>query len=237
MGIDLFNFNTATNPGNVQVRQNKAISDSNIAPQYRVVLNVTGDEVLDKDRSIFPIIAALPERYNISLSSQWDAPFANKSLGDNLGGGILGTVADAAAGTVGIGTRNKYQLAQVWQSSSPLAFNVDFVFNAKTNTQNDIRKKHIAMLKLVAPSDIGGGVLKAPGPSLLQSKATGRNITLQLGTYIKMENVIIKDVSSDIQTLCGQDGIPHAMTINVAIESFFAGITTQDIDDMFSISN
>lgn len=236
---ELSNANTAVRPV-VQVQRNAYAKLNGIQPQYQIVIDVQGDEALLQGTSVFPIIASLPERYSLNLSSQWDAPFANKSIGEAFGAfgapAAASAVIDQGLTTIGIGTRNKYQLAQVWQSSSPVNFNLDLVFNAITNTHTDVRNKHISLLKLIVPSDIGAGVLQAPGPNLVASNLQGRLITLYLGTYLKIENVIVKNVGSDIQTICGEDGIPHSMTINVEFESFFAGTTTQDLDKMFGFS-
>ena len=232
----VLNANVATPPGNVTPIQNTYALSSGITPQYQVILSVGGDEKLNGD-TIFPIVAALPERYNISLSSNWDAPFSNKSIGDYAEGTKFGAGKGAAidqlSSVLGIGTRDKYSLAQVWQSTSPLSFNLDFVFHVKTNTRLDIRAKHLALLKLVAPSEIVAGMLSAPGPNLISKAVSGRNITLQLGTYIRLDNIIVTSVSSDVQTLCGQDGIPHSVSINVEFQSFFAGMTTDDLESIF----
>jgi hypothetical protein len=239
MPINITNIGTAI-PSNDEPRLNNAASSAGITPQYQIILDVTGDEAIKIGRSIFPIVAALPERYNIGLSSSWDTPFANMSIGDSIskfgsvyGKDIPSNIIDTGLGVLGIGTRHKYQMAQVWQSTSPLSFNIDFVFNAQTNTEKDVRSKHIALLKLITPSVLEGGILAAPGPNILKSTISGRNISLQLGTYIRMENIIVKDVSADVQTICGADGIPHSMTVNVAFESFYAGMTTDEIDKMF----
>jgi hypothetical protein len=94
--------------------------------------------------------------------------------------------------------------------------------------------KHLGLLKLAAPSEILGGLmLLAPGPSIISKGLAGRKISLYIGTYIYMDNVVVKSVGSDIQTICGADGIPHSMTINVEFESFYAGTTTNDLEKMF----
>jgi len=237
-GIVLSNVDSAVDVGNAPARQNHYAIASNIAPQYQLVLRVDGDEGLVRGKKVFPLVAALPERYNISVSSQWDSPFANKSISESLGAGTSSATIDGLMSGLGIGTRNKMQLAQVWQSTSPITFNVDLVFNAVTNTQLDIMYKHLGLLKLVCPAEAVGfgintGVLVAPGPTVLGGAIGGRNITLQLGMYLRMENVIVKSVSSDIQTICGADGIPHSMTINVEFETFFSGVTTDDLESFF----
>jgi hypothetical protein len=229
------NINTAVRPTNVKVKQNAAGLEAGIAPQYQLILNVTGDSGIGGSKAGFPIVAALPERYNLSMSSEWDTPFANKSIGDNFGGGTLGGLIDVGMGALGVGTRDKYQMAKVWQSSSGISLNLDFVFNAKTNTYRDVMNKHLAMLKLVAPTELWKGMLGSPGPHLLgkSGDTEGRNITLQLGKYLLLDNMIVRSVSSDIQTLCGKDGIPHAMTINAELETFWSAVTAQDLEKYF----
>ncbi len=243
----IINPNTALVMNTSNPVQNTYAQMNGIQPQYQVVLYVTDTNATHDPAflSMFPMIAALPEKYTINLSASWDPPFGNKSMGDlydqarpgakQFMGASQGQILDTGATLLGVSTRNKWELAQTWQSSSPLSFTIDFVFNAITDTFRDIKQKHLALLKLVAPSEELAGMLQSPGPTVAgKGFGKGRYITLQLGTYLKMENMIVKSVSSDVTTLCGQDGIPHAMTVSVEFESFFAGITTQDLDKAFN---
>lgn len=221
-----------------------------LGEQYQLVLHVRGDTQLDSSGGkIFPIVAALPERYNINFSSNWGAPFSNASVTDfaKLAGnakykGV--SIQDAITfGTnmlskaTGVSTRLKSQSVQVWEGSSPLQFSVDLIFHARTNSDTDVRDKHLALLKLAAPTEHGPGgqVLMQPGPIIVDQAWDGnsRKISLQIGKYLFLDNVVITSVGSDVETLCDEKGNPIAMTINIEVTSFYASFTAQDIQRAF----
>lgn len=225
-----------------------------LQPQYQVVLDVRGDQTLSSDGSskIFPIIAALPHSYNLSLSSEWDTPFANMNLTEVINKKIFGdstfagqslqslanTATNLLGKATGVSTRLKGQSIKVWNGSSGLRFSLNLIFHANENTETDIRDKHIALLKLCAPSEygIGGQILMQPGPVIAEQvwNEKSRKISLQLGTYLFFDNVIVHSVGSDVETLCDEKGIPIAMTISIEVETFYSSFTAQDIDRAFS---
>lgn len=219
-------------------------SASGVHPNYQVILEVTGDPELKP--GLFPIVGNLPERINLEFSSSWDTPFAKSDFGNAAEaltkGKVNANIANDMLGAAGIATRAKHQSAHVWQSSSPLVFNIDFVLNARTNSMKDIKEKHLALLKLAAPGEaLGGLILTQPGPSLLSSAAqsmgfNGRQITLKIGKYLEMRNVLITSVSSDVTCMFTDDGIPTTVTINVGVQSFFANFSTLDLDNLFMMN-
>ncbi len=241
---------TTANPGSaarpkltaVQAGSEYAKGISGVHPNYQVVIDVENDPVFEKD-AIFPIVANLPERYHIDFSSSWSNPFAKNYVQD-AASTVLGDLGGAAVGiasnVTGISTKLKSQSVQVWEQSSPLSFSIDLVFVAKTNSIKDIRDKHRALLKLAAPSELsqgGGQVLVQPGPVIVNTKITpgSRKISMTIGNYLFLDNVIVTNVSSDVSTLCDEQGVPQHMLINVGIASFYACFTTQDIDRAFKI--
>lgn len=236
---------------NVGTAQRPGGSNQGLAANrdYRVVIDVTGDEALLQPpggaaRKIFPIEANLPERFHIELTSQWAMPFNNATAGSAAGGiagalgvpgsGFIGAAADAALGAAGIGSKAKSMGYQTWESTSPLQFNLDLVFYANENTEREIRERHLALLKLCAPSTaMGGEVLIAPGPRLIDGGRAGRSITLYIGRYLQIENVIINSVGSDVVTMMDENGIPVAMTINIGVTTWNAFISGEELDKMF----
>lgn len=253
------NDSRPTNIGTAQRPSKTASMDQyakahGLEPQYQVVLDVRGDQTLSSDGSskIFPIIAALPHSYNLSLSSEWSSPFANMNLADVAAKQIFGdatfkgfslqTLAKEGANLLGkatgVSTRLKSQSIKVWDGSSGVRFSLNLIFHANENTETDIRDKHIALLKLCAPSETGPGgqILMQPGPVIAEQmwNEKSRKISLQLGTYLFFDNVVIHSVGSDIETLCDEKGIPIAMTINIEVETFYSSFTAQDIDRAFS---
>lgn len=233
------NINTAVVPA-VAIRptvQNTA---------YQVELDVRAPsnymKRLTNGQKIFPIVANLPERFNMNLSSQWDSPFA-KSLAQTAGdavGGAAGAAISNLPGVAGVADKLKAQTIQVWQASSPMSFSIDFVFNAQESTETEIRKRHIALLKLVAPTEMGeglaGNVLAAPGPTVIGAAfGDSRRISMRVGKYMYLEDIIVKSVSADLVSKFDENGIPISMTCNVDVESFYSFFTTQDIDKMFQV--
>jgi len=230
---------TATPPSN---QASKTLTG--IVPQYQVSLHVEGDESLDSSgKKIFPIVANLPERFNMEFSSNWEPSFARTSAGDLgsalLGGRVNAETINAGLSASGFGNKIRSQTFQVWQDSSPMNFNVEMVFRAVTNSERDIREKHLALLKLAAPSELIGGVLRPPGPNIRNKaidRSNSRSITLYIGKYLRLEDVVIKSVSSDVVCLFDNNGIPQAMTISIGVESFYACFTAQDIEKMFVVT-
>lgn len=232
------NVGTATPPAAADTK-----SLTGVIPHYQVRIEVAGSESLDsKGKKIFPIIANLPERFNMEFTSQWDTPFARTSAGDvaaaKSGGKISADLLNSGLGATGLGKTLKSQSYQVWQESSPMMFNLELIFRAVTNSESDVREKHIALLKLAAPSTILGQGLRAPGPSIrnqILDSSTSRSITLYIGKYLRMKNVVVKSVSSDVTCLFDIQGIPQAMSIGIGVESFNSCFTTEDIDDLFMV--
>lgn len=235
------NIGNANRPSEATVKAGEAYSNSiaGVPPNYQVILDVSGDETLKGSKSVFPLVANLPERYHIDFSSQWSSPFSKNYVQElaNKAGPITGAIASIGQQVTGIQTRTRSQSVQTWESSSPLTFSIDMIFVAKTNTEADIKKKHLALLKLCAPSELSSGVLMQPGPVMLDvgTGAGGRKISMTLGNYLFLDNIIITAVSSDVSTLCDEQGIPMHMIINVGIASFYACFTTNDLDRAFKM--
>ena len=223
------NINSASRPESVSVLA------SNM--DYLAVISVEGDDsLLTGGRgAMFPMRANLPERFHMEMGAQWGMPLAQANAGD-MAGSLLGSGAQSlveiGAGAAGVGTKLKSQFFQVWEQSTPLTLNLDLVFYAQDNTEREIRQRHVALLKLCAPSS-DGQVLKAPGPRLIGDNSEGRRITIQIGRYLTVTDAIITNVGSDVVTLLDENGIPIAMTINLAFSTWNACVTGEDLDKMF----
>lgn len=205
---------------------------------YQFALYVD-DPDLDNSKNIFPLIASLPEQFNMSFSSNWREPLAQNSLGDAaqaLTGAPVGGLIDTGLQATGTGSKLKSQSIKTWESSSGLAVSLDLVFYAKQNTNKEIKQKHVALLKLAAPSS-SGELLKAPGPTVANNLgivSAGRKITAYIGNYLVLKNIIITGVNSDVIALFDENGIPIGMSIGLQFESFNSCFTTEDIEEAFN---
>jgi hypothetical protein len=205
------------------------------------------------------MVGWMGDKYEIQLRSQWDSPFSKTSIGEGvsalgkwIGGKNMpdtGGLVDSVLGTSGVGSRLKQQTAQVWQSTDPLSFSFEFNFAAINNAADEVTSKLVALLKLAAPSemDVGGLIgIRAPGPIVGQKMlktagdATGffdvksRKITLHIGNFMVLEDIIVTSVSSAISGLVDVNGNPIFAAVNLSVESFFSCFTVQDIDKAFA---
>lgn len=234
---------TNQNTASIDVEAAMAAYKSTVGVEkiYQVVLDVRGDESLDSSgRRIFPIVANLPERFNLQFSSNWSTPLSGSDFAEWTGNALQSPEAERAlrviTGAIGISTKLRSQSMNVWESSSPLQFSIDMIFNAFNNTLTDVQDKHKAILKLAAPSvreEDGRQLLRAPGPTIIDEALGGRSITLWIGNYLRLKNVIINSVSSDVESQFDANGIPISLAINIGVQSFYSNFTTVDIDEMF----
>lgn len=230
-------------PGIAGLGGNQTSNSSNSAsidPAYLVTLDIRGDKTLDSSGSkIFPIVGYLPETFNIAFSSNWEAPLEGSSLTGGLiqgltGGRISSEGADLASGAFGVPTRTKAQSFQIWKGSSAMNFSFEMVFHAQKNTNTEIRDKHIALLKLAAPKNLAGTLLP-PGPSLAKGVLSANGgVTLQIGKYLLLDNVVITSVGTDVQSRFDALGNPISLSISLSVSSFFTSFDHDDIDKMFA---
>jgi hypothetical protein len=233
----VFNAGTAQPPGS-------SPGGSVVHDYYQVELRVRGDsKILELNQGVFPIKAALPERFNINFSSSWAPAFSKNYVAEaanKFGGPMAEAAVSGAAAVAGVSTKFKHQSAQVWESTSALRFSIDLVFYAKENSEREIRARHKALLQLAAPSTVAGSILVQPGPiigdKMISDKEGSRRISLMIGRYLLLDDVIITGVSSDVVTLFDEKGIPLSMVINIEVESFYACFTVEDIEAMFKMS-
>lgn len=243
--MGLSNLNSAAAP-DVSGASGAYRDQYGVSADYQAIINVRGDTSYLGGSKLFPIIAAMPERFNMEFSADWKAPFAGASVGGAIesaaarfGANVSGELINLVSQVSGNATRNKYTSFQVWESSSALQFGLELQFSADRNTESDVRAKQLALLKMCAPYEGPGKMLLPPGPSLAgrgelaAASQESRRTSLTLGRYIHLDDVIIRSVSSDVQWILDKDGRPMLMTIQVQVSSYYESFTVQDIDAMF----
>jgi hypothetical protein len=184
-------------------------------------------------------VAPLPDKFQFQLSTNFDNPF--NSPVQNLAGGRIGeTAGNIVTGVTSMSGLNKYLSHAVWQGGSLFRLTLPFVIVAQHNTITEVLAKMRDMLKLVAPTEVGGKFLRAPGPNYSSvagqenSPIEGEVITVRLGEFFEMSPCVIEDVACDFDTQMDVDNkCPISATITVSIISYWT-TTRQDIDGYFS---
>lgn len=117
--------------------------------------------IIPLDRGMDPIIAHLPEEYQLNLGASYQAPFSQGPK-DHINPGV-----GMAASAFGIQFANKAMTAQLWQGSNDMEFSLPLVFQLESDPNADILKPLSALYELVLPrEDVAGGLLTSPGPHL-----------------------------------------------------------------------
>lgn len=193
----------------------------------------------------------VPEDFNISLASNWSAPFGNMSMGDAQSGtaqALNATVKFAGASTI-----HKLASARVWDSPQYLTLELPIFLDAYHSTQEEVMDPMVQLLSMAAPDEVGG-LLIPPGPAPAKevlnaamnmvSDTTGiahdkefdsqEAFTVRLGTFFAMTPAIITNVSASgdcaFEDITGK---PIAADFMVTVESYFA-VTRKDLQAWFN---
>lgn len=187
------------------------------------------------------IAAPLPENYQFELSTSYDNPFNQPlsnfaSMFGNGPGQAVDAISTGATMASGKSTINKWMSGAVWTGGSLFQITVPFVLRAYESTRSEIVDVMRDMLKLVAPSESGTGMLTAPGPNMASAfgaTTNGDDITIRIGKFFVMRPCVIQSVTCDFDTQMDVDGqAPLSATITVNAISFWA-TTKQDLDKYF----
>lgn len=189
----------------------------------------------------------LPENFTLSLSSQYDRPFAKplsesagEMAGAQEGAQRLENVTRASTGMTSIA---KYLSAAVWSGGSTLTLDIPFVIHAYEDAKAEVSDKMKKLLQMVAPSEVLG-FLRAPGPYQANVSAMlagdvknggtlgGDDVTLSIGRFFVFNPCIITNVVCTFDTQFEAQGQPLAATINVTFEAYYT-TTKEDLDKFF----
>ena len=215
-------------------------------PAYQVILS-------GQDESGVPIgynhsgtiIAALPEQFDLSVTSNWAPIFPSPGLGGVLGAlsghgqvgqvaGLGGSLVTAlASGTTGYTDQYPLFSSLYWVHTSPIEFTLNLQFNAiydaKAEVMGNIRS--LVMLMLPSYSNNGNGnFLTAPGPKLIGTSKY--KINLAVGTAWTFSNVLIQDVHAQIDTMPTAQGdyISANVSVHISTDRIY---TKQDLAKAF----
>lgn len=189
----------------------------------------------------------LPENFTLSLSSQYDRPFA-KPLSE-MAGEITGAqdgaqrMENVTRASTGMTSIAKYLSAAVWSGGSTLTLDIPFVIHAYEDAKAEVSDKMKKLLQLVAPGE-ALGFLRAPGPYQANVSALlagdvrnggtlgGDDVTLSIGRFFVFNPCIITNVVCTFDTQFEAQGQPLAATINVTFEAYYT-TTKEDLDKFF----
>lgn len=187
----------------------------------------------------------LPEQFELNASSDWDQPFLEAT-------DMLRNVLSAAH----IPTRFLVSSVHVWSGSSPLQLSIPIEFWARENAYEEVVQPTKALMSLALPSVTGDGNtqrLVPPGPAGIDisdllpeggafsgfwdyiaryAKNPGTWITVEMGTFLRFEGVILLDAQTEYSGLLTPDGYPKSATCTITFKTAKT-LTVDQLDEAF----
>jgi hypothetical protein len=199
-----------------------------VNPNYRVrIQQMNGGKVE----------AYVPETFQLAVTSQF---------GQSFGQGISNSTVGTAAKAVGLGALTSQSMtAQIWEGTQPIEITLELELVAESNPKEEILEPIKKLLAMTMPSrGAGGFLLDPPGPSYIglidwhafenvkgEGKAN-KQITVQIGTFLLFDNVVIESVNTTFYSMMHESGIPLRAVVAVTFKTFFIQLS-DDIPDIF----
>lgn len=174
------------------------------------------------------IVAELPQEVQMNLEQDWENPFKMES-----GAGVRAAF-DALSKRLGWGSQTlswDHNQLYTWMGGSPLQFNLDLEFVAKSNIETDIIAPLKNLFKISSPQSSGSLLRNLQPPSLS---------SISIGNIIYIPNVIINVVAPSFGRPLVSDGnnfrIPSRVSATISIQTKRI-MTKERVDEYFFTSN
>lgn len=240
--------------GNNSFLQDKddGLYPENLHRHYRIKLRAESGDGKD----ITTVYGWLPENFTVEYTANWTPPFAagfgnialmgaqgiqqqirgyaNRFGGsriarnlidagmNNTGGGL-----ESLARVAGLGSVHKIVSALAYDGPTPIAVQVPFVFQARTDPRKEVLEQIYKLQRMAAPFNDGGtgmeDKLVPPGPKFKRSSSPHHEkIVLSLGSFFRLSPVVVTSVSTAYECRFGEDGTPHHAKVDVGISTWTA---------------
>lgn len=199
----------------------------------------------------------LPETFGFSLSSEWEAPYANTAANAINSTGVGGVVLNIASASTGLTPRFRYTTMQFWQGNAPVAFPFTLQFRAEADAVREVVYPILLLASLGLPAEAPStGILIAPAQaeSIDTSMAynsfvtqlrnlagadlptpptgLGGSLILQIGDFLRIDDVYIESMDPQFQTRFEERGMPIEADLNIVFKTRFTP-TVQDVQKWF----
>lgn len=129
---------------------------------------------------------------------------------------------------------------QTWSGTQPLTTTITINLYMEEDAKKEVLEPAMALARLCLPSEVSGGALVPPGPSIISalegsietedSIESGRIIHCYIGNFV-MRNVIILKAEPTFSREIDDRGFPIAAKVDISISTIFSA-TTQMLDDI-----
>lgn len=198
----------------------------------------------DQSMNGINILAHTPAEVSLALVSNWDERRGNlgdmasavggdmRRLGMNKAGAMVGAggqLLQGAGMVTGYTSMNKLLTGLMWGGASYLDMQLSLEFYAKSDPMTEVWLPTYFLMALAAPVEYNVGfpsMLRAPGPTLVGTAtaggiAGGDRTTITIGSYLRLQNVVINNVTTTVLSRLHRSGLPVATKVDLSFKSFF----------------
>ncbi|MGL6448792.1 hypothetical protein CF123_17885 [Aeromonas veronii] len=150
------------------------------------------------------VTAYIGEGSSKNLSSTWTSPFESDALGKSQG---LSKAGDAAQTATDMTSVTQFNSRMVWEGTTPPTLNLTLKFLAFSDPKTEV---HDAIMLLE----------KMASPELNKMTPGGRRpstVTVDVGRRFKVSNVVIVDVSSELDPPRDKRGYMTRNTVQISL--------------------
>jgi hypothetical protein len=167
------------------------------------------------------IIGHTPAEFSIATGAEMEGRGGTIDISSLGGGGPvaagLGTIANGTIGGIGA----KDLTYSVWKGTSPIQFDLQLLFDAQSNTKQDVHDNLVALLSLPLPFGASGmsagTVMLGPTPTWYYPERN--KITVRIGRQWYFDSVAVTGASMASEQRLDRAGYPIAGGINVSIQT------------------
>lgn len=167
--------------------------------------------VMSEDGTL--VCAVLGPGTSQELQANWTSPFEGEALGSKFE--KLGGVAQAATGMTMTTTFNS---RQVWQGNRPMQFNLEMIFFALSDPQNEVTYAIRELQRMESP-EVNALIPMTLSDGTPTFGNAPKPVTINMGKKIIYKDCVIENVSRPFDGQFTSDGHQVRATVNVQISS------------------
>ena len=198
----------------------------------------------DQSMNGINILAHTPSEVALALVSNWEErrgdlgdvastvgsrmrSIGMKEAGAKIGAG--GQLLQGAGMVTGYTTMNKLLTGLMWSGASYLEMQLSLEFYAKSDPMTEVWLPTYFLMALAAPVEYNFAIpamLRAPGPTIVGTATSGGIsggdiTTIMIGSYLRLQNVVINNVTTTVLSRLHRSGLPVATKVDLSFKSFF----------------
>ena len=139
-----------------------------------------------------------------TITSNWSSPFESDSVGKAAALEKTSSIGQSATGVTSV---SKFNSQMIWEGTTPPTLNLTIFFQATSDPKNEVHDAIMLLEQFASPelNELAPGG-RVPGP-----------VVVDVGRRLKVSNVQIHDVTSELDAPRGKGGYMMRNTVQITL--------------------